>query len=127
MKAPRSPVPNSVHEPERLPGPDEAPAAGPHSGRAVGAPLERLLGVMRGDAPCGASTEDRLGGARRSALPLDACRVERAEDGVGLLVTLSTPGGFEVTFSCREEFLLRVAEVLLDYEIEAEPGGLVVH
>lgn len=63
----------------------------------------------------------------RVAFPLDSWRVERASDGTKVMLTLSTTDGFEVTFSCSEDCLLKMAELITDYEVEAEPGGLWVH
>jgi len=52
--------------------------------------------------------------------------IERNEKD-GLILTFKTPDNFEVSFSVADKDLTSIAEAMVDYEIEAYPGGLHIH
>jgi len=58
---------------------------------------------------------------------VDLWKVERGEDGESVILTFATPDHFQMSFAVAEKELTSMAESVVEYEIEAFPGGLQFH
>jgi len=65
--------------------------------------------------------------ALRLVHKVDLWKVERADDGKSIILTFATPDHFQMSFAVDEKDLASMAESVVEYELEAFPGGLQFH
>lgn len=65
--------------------------------------------------------------ALRLVHKVDLWKVERGDDGRSVILTFATPDHFQMSFAVEERELASMAESVVEYEIEAFPGGLQFH
>src|SRR4029077_6778665 len=65
--------------------------------------------------------------ALRLVHKVELWKVERGDDGKSVILTFATPDHFQMSFAVAGKELASMAESVVEYEVEAFPGGLQFH